>query len=264
MTTREQLWAVDPDAAEGQPVCSGSPDTTAHQGEISLGTEWGVIYQHQVGKIIFTDPDSGEIKVRPNVAIDDEEGIWSEQGQCPEDPAAGLHGRLLRRVANVEPPATAIAQYPGNLVAEMGVVDDQLPKPCSGKPLKVILDQGFAGDWQERFWGMVGEGSHAFTPSRGQNHGAQGRHPLARDGPPYTHEALHPPHRVACGLDGLINPSILEINNLIDSSLTVDDLIKLDCADWREITELFPEEMEPITQMMLEAEAAISETVKIH
>ncbi len=44
----------------------------------------------------------------------------------------------------------------------------------------------------------------------------------------------------------------------------MDDLLKLDCAEWGEITELFPEEMEAITQMMLEAEAATCETVTVH
>jgi len=44
----------------------------------------------------------------------------------------------------------------------------------------------------------------------------------------------------------------------------VDDLLNIDCADWREISELFPEEMEIITEMMIEAEADLCEEVPIH
>lgn len=44
----------------------------------------------------------------------------------------------------------------------------------------------------------------------------------------------------------------------------MDDLSKLDVVDWREITELFPEEMAFFTEMLLEAEAVISETLTVH
>jgi hypothetical protein len=44
----------------------------------------------------------------------------------------------------------------------------------------------------------------------------------------------------------------------------MNDLLKIDCAEWREISELFPEEMEVITEMMIEAEAEVCEEVTIH
>ena len=44
----------------------------------------------------------------------------------------------------------------------------------------------------------------------------------------------------------------------------MQDLLKIDCAEWREIAELFPEEMEVITEMLVEAEAEVCEDVTVH
>jgi hypothetical protein len=42
------------------------------------------------------------------------------------------------------------------------------------------------------------------------------------------------------------------------------ELMKIDCDEWREIAELFPEEMKVLVEMLLHAEAERCEEVTIH
>lgn len=42
------------------------------------------------------------------------------------------------------------------------------------------------------------------------------------------------------------------------------ELMKIDCEEWREIAELFPEEMNVLVEMLLHAEAERCEEVTVH
>ncbi|MEA3274381.1 MAG: hypothetical protein U9Q81_03625 [Pseudomonadota bacterium] len=44
----------------------------------------------------------------------------------------------------------------------------------------------------------------------------------------------------------------------------MSDLLRIDCQEWRELTELFPVEMEVITEMMIEVDEEVCDEVVVH
>jgi hypothetical protein len=68
----------------------------------------------------------------------------------------------------------AVAQEVLDLLAQVGVVDDQVGKARRPEALDLPDDEGLAAGFQQGFGRVVGEGAHALAQAGGQDHGLEG------------------------------------------------------------------------------------------
>ena len=69
---------------------------------------------------------------------------------------------------------TAVTECVLKLCTKMSVIDYHIMESRRGKPLKVPDDKRFATDFEQRFWCVVGQGTHAFASSGREDHGLHG------------------------------------------------------------------------------------------
>ncbi|MNN41484.1 hypothetical protein D3C81_1556050 [compost metagenome] len=131
----------------------------------------GVVHQHQMSQAIQGPPQAIEIEVGPDVAIDHQERLVTQQRQGPEDTAAGFQRLAFRRIADGQAKARTIPEMRLDLRAEPGMVDHQLAKPRCHQGIEVELDQRGAGGTDQRLGRMQGQGAHALALASREDHG---------------------------------------------------------------------------------------------
>jgi hypothetical protein len=130
-----------------------------------------IVDQHQVGEPIRVARQVHEGVITPDVAVDHQEGLGTEQRQRLQDATTGLQRPLgLDRVADRHAVLAAIAEHGLDLVAEVGVVDDEVTDTRRGQRFEVVDDQRAAGDRQQRLRRGVGQRPHALAAAGGQDH----------------------------------------------------------------------------------------------
>ncbi len=82
------------------------------------------------------------------------------------DPAA----EGLRRVGDGDTKAPTAAEKSLDLLAEVGVIDDQFTVSGPRKLFHMVLDQRLATHLEQGLGGMVGQRTHALTTPGGKNH----------------------------------------------------------------------------------------------
>ena len=146
------------------------------QTEIPVRMLCRIVNQHQMRGIAVrfqcASPFAqlGKIVVAEDIAVDHGERFVTQQVQCVCDAAGGFQRLAFGRILNARAEPAAVAQCGFDLRAEVGMVDHQFANARPHQIFDVPDDQRFAGDFQQRFWGMVGERAHAFAAAGCQYH----------------------------------------------------------------------------------------------
>src|SRR5579872_623777 len=149
----------------------------AVEAEVAVRMLWRVGYQQQLRPRARRDREPGEIKVGEHVRIDDQEGAWSEPGQCAKDAATGLERlRAFLAVADRQAEAAAVAERGANLLTEPGKIDDHLAHPGMREPFEVMHDQRLAAGHQQGLGYPVGQRAHALAAAGSKQHGVSHAH----------------------------------------------------------------------------------------
>ncbi len=115
---------------------------------------------------------TAKIDVAIDVAIDYEKRLVAEQGQGVGDAAGGFQrARRFRRIADSQTPLRAVAERCLDLLAEVGVVDDDLGEPGCRQSFQMPGDERLAAHRQQRLGRVVGQRAHPFAASCGKNEG---------------------------------------------------------------------------------------------
>ncbi|MNQ86553.1 hypothetical protein D3C85_1017510 [compost metagenome] len=129
-----------------------------------------VVRQHQVRQADNRLMQHTEVVIGPDVAIDHDKGVITQQRQCTENPAAGFQRLALRRVLDADAIARTVAQIILDLLTEPGMVDHDLGKPGGRQRSQVILDQRHSAGANQRLWRGQGQRAHALAFAGRQNH----------------------------------------------------------------------------------------------
>src|SRR3569623_1142030 len=120
--------------------------------EVTSGMMRRIVDQHQVGLVVagnesrqrFGKP--AEIKFAVNVAIDHGEYLALDQGKRGGDSARGFQRTDFARILDRHAERGAVPQRILDLLAEMGMVDDDMVEPSRTQALDMPAEQRLAVD----------------------------------------------------------------------------------------------------------------------
>ncbi len=123
------------------------------------------------------------------VRIDDEEGIGVDQGQRPDQPAAGLQ-QLIALVGDSDLKALRpVPEMRLERVGEIMDVDHDLLDARRAEPVEAMVEQRLAGHLDQRLGPGRGQRAHALAEPGGHHHRGL-RHLAARHRPERERTAL--------------------------------------------------------------------------
>ncbi len=109
--------------------------------------------------------------VRPDITVDDHEGILAQQRQRLEDATPGFERRgRFRRVAYMHPVGSAVAEVVHEHLAEMGMVDHDIAQAGSPECVDEVKDQWAITDLQQRLRARVSQRTQPLATPGCQNH----------------------------------------------------------------------------------------------
>ena len=123
-----------------------------------------IVDQHQVRERAWRRLERAQRKVRPDVAVQDQERLLAEQRQRRIDAAAGAERfRSFRAVADRDAARRAVAERLADPVAEPGQVDHDFANAEIDERGEVVLDEAVAADLEQRFRQFLGQRAHALA-----------------------------------------------------------------------------------------------------
>ena len=132
---------------------------------------WRIWYEDQVCLAWQGCGQRVKGKIGPDVAVDDQERVITQQGQRLFNTSAGLQGAVaFGRIADLYTEGAAVAKGRFNPIAETGMIDHQFGKARPGQRFHVMLQQRFAGHRQQGFGTVIGQGAHSPASPRRQYH----------------------------------------------------------------------------------------------
>ena len=122
---------------------------------------------HRVGPL---GHQPGQVKVGPDIAVDQHKGGIPQQGQRPANAAGGFQRGTFMGIDDGNAKAPTIAQGGRQPVAQPAGVDHQGIDAPIAQFLDVVFDQRLAPRLQQGLGGVIGEGPHALAVTGGQDH----------------------------------------------------------------------------------------------
>jgi LPS-assembly protein len=117
------------------------------------------------------DAEPAEIEVGKHIGIHEHERLGTEQWQRVDDPAAGFERDIaFVAVSNRETKALAITEALADLSAAEREIDDDVAYACVPEPHEMVLDQRTAADVDQRFRQTLGQRTHSFATTGGEQH----------------------------------------------------------------------------------------------
>ena len=130
-----------------------------------------VIRQHQMHRVRAILHQPGQVKIGPDIAVDQRKGLIAQQRQGALDAAGGFQRRAFVGVNDGNAVAGTVTQRGRQRLAQPAGVDYQGLDAGVTQRLDVVFDQRLAPRLQQRLGGMVGERSHTLAVAGGQDHG---------------------------------------------------------------------------------------------
>jgi hypothetical protein len=136
-----------------------------------------VVDQHQMRLVVAGgEPcqrfgQTAEIEFAVDVGIDHGKDVIFDERQRGGDAARGLQRAGFARILDRHAERRAVAQRRLDLLAEMGVVDDDAAEARRVQALDMPDDERLAAHHQQGLGRVVGERAHALAAAGGEDHG---------------------------------------------------------------------------------------------
>jgi hypothetical protein len=140
----------------------------------------GIIDQHQMRLVVpSSEPrhrlgKAAEIVFTVNVTVHHGKDLIFDQRQRGGDAARRFQRADFARIIDRHAEGGAVPQYRLDLLAEMGVVDDDVAVAGRTQALDMPHDERLAADHQQGLRRMVGQRTHALAAASGEDHGGEG------------------------------------------------------------------------------------------
>ena len=128
-------------------------------------------HQHQMRQRYRLLREHGKREIRSNVAIDDQERFAPQQRERLIDASTGFQRLRFLRKPDLRAQVCAISQGGLDLTAQVRGVDDDFGDAARDQSCNQMFDQRAATRHEQWLGRVVGQGPHALTSPRRQNHG---------------------------------------------------------------------------------------------